>query len=333
MPYGSVLVVDDVESNIYVTKGMLMPYGLKIETASSGFEAIQKVKDGSVYDIILMDHMMPKMDGIETTRVLRSMDYKNYIIALTANALTGRAEMFLKNGFDGFISKPIDSRELNLFLNDFIRNKKPPEVIEEARLKQGEFEKNMMTAPQNSKTTEKETLLIRDMENAINVMESFLRKLPDISDSEMTLFVTTVHGIKSVLTNIGEKTLSNTAYKLEKAGDKRDIAFITEETESFLNTLRPLIKKFKLIKKETDASNISAEISAEDDTYLNNKLYEIKKYCEAFDKKKAKAALDDLRQKTWTKDVNTILDEIALNILHSAFKKAAQSIQDFLETT
>ncbi|MCL2264890.1 MAG: transporter substrate-binding domain-containing protein [Treponema sp.] len=335
MPYGSVLVVDDVESNIYVTKGMLMPYGLNIEAASSGFEVINKIKDGSSYDIIFMDHMMPKMDGIETTKILRSMGYTNTIIALTANALIGREEMFLKNGFDAFISKPVDSRELNLLLNDFIRNKKPPEVISEARKNQHEFErkiKNMVVNSKNKKTsTERETLLLHDIENAINVMGNIYKKLPDISDEELELYVTTVHGIKSVLINIGERELSDTALKLEKAGDNRDMKLITDETETFLNSLLPLIKKLKLIKDENEANNISAEISSDDDAYLRENLLKIKTFCEAFDKKAAKALLDELRQKTWTNDINSVLDEIALLILHSAFKKAAQTVQDFTE--
>jgi PAS domain S-box-containing protein len=71
MAYGSVLVVDDVESNLFVVKGLLSPYKLSVDTAESGFEAIDKIKDGKVYDIIFMDHMMPKMDGIETTKRIR----------------------------------------------------------------------------------------------------------------------------------------------------------------------------------------------------------------------------------------------------------------------
>ena len=127
MPDGRVLVVDDVASNLYVTKGLLTPYGLVIETASNGFEAVDKIKGGGIYDIVFMDHMMPGMNGIETTKNIRDLGYTRAIVALTANALAGQAEMFLQNGFDGFISKPIDSRELELMVNKFIRNRKPPE--------------------------------------------------------------------------------------------------------------------------------------------------------------------------------------------------------------
>ncbi|MCL2047805.1 MAG: ATP-binding protein [Defluviitaleaceae bacterium] len=120
MPHGSVLIVDDMESNIYVTMGMLEPYGLQIETAMSGYEAIEKVKEGKTYDIIFMDHMMPKMDGMETTSVLRELGYNSPVVALTANALVGQAQIFLDNGFDAYIAKPIDSRELDSVLMRFV---------------------------------------------------------------------------------------------------------------------------------------------------------------------------------------------------------------------
>jgi signal transduction histidine kinase/ActR/RegA family two-component response regulator len=124
MPYGSVLIVDDVGTNLYVAKGLLAPYELIIDIAESGYETIEKIKSGKVYDIVFMDHMMPEMDGVETTKNLREMGYSHPIVALTANAVMGQAEMFLSNGFDDFISKPIDIRELNAVLNKLIRDKR-----------------------------------------------------------------------------------------------------------------------------------------------------------------------------------------------------------------
>ena len=128
MPYGKVLIVDDIDINLYVAEEMLLPYELKIETVISGFAAIEKVENGGVYDIIFMDHMMPLMDGIETTQKLRLMGYDGAIVALTANALVGNDELFKQHGFDGFISKPVDVLELNAVLNEFIRDKYPEEA-------------------------------------------------------------------------------------------------------------------------------------------------------------------------------------------------------------
>ena len=123
MPYGKVLIVDDVRTNLYVAEVMLEPYHLNIETALSGFETIDKINSGHAYDIIFMDHMMPMMDGIETTQKLRGIGYDGPIIALTANALLGNDEMFRQHGFDGFISKPIDAGHLNATVNQFVRDR------------------------------------------------------------------------------------------------------------------------------------------------------------------------------------------------------------------
>ena len=120
LPNGKVLVVDDVDINLFIAEGMLEPYGLNIDLAYSGFEAIEKIEGGQEYDIIFMDHLMPEMDGLETTQKLRSLGYSGTIVALTANALVGNEELFVKSGFNDFISKPIDIQRLNVILNKFI---------------------------------------------------------------------------------------------------------------------------------------------------------------------------------------------------------------------
>jgi len=123
MPYGKVLIVDDMKSNLDVAVLLLTPYQLQIDIAESGFEAVNIIKSGREYDIIFMDHMMPDMDGMETTRKIRDLGYKKTIFALTANAVVGQQDNFLKNGFDGYISKPIDVRQLDDSLNKFIRDR------------------------------------------------------------------------------------------------------------------------------------------------------------------------------------------------------------------
>ena len=123
IPHGNVLVVDDVDTNLYVAEAMLESFGLSIELCENGQDAINKIRQGNAYDIIFMDHMMPGMDGIEVTKTLRNMGYSHPIVALTANALKGQAEMFIDNGFSGFMSKPMDIKLLNSYLVRFIKNK------------------------------------------------------------------------------------------------------------------------------------------------------------------------------------------------------------------
>jgi len=323
MPYGSVLVVDDVESNLYVIKGMLAPYGLKVEALSSGFDAIEKIKEGSVYDIIFMDHMMPKMDGIETVKIIRGMGYGHLIVALTANALVGRAQMFLQNGFDAFISKPIDSRELNHVLNEFIRNKKPQEIVEAARQQQKEIEKeNSLSSKRMENTSDIKKFFVHDAEKALNVLDGI--DLTNMDESETESYVVTIHGMKSALMNIGENELSAVALRLEKAGNDKNISILTNETPAFINELKSLIDKFKPAEE-----NIAVEVSADDLAYFSEKLQVIKTSCSAFDKSSAKAALNELRKRTWPGHMNAVLDEISVCLLHSSFKKAAALAEEF----
>ncbi|MCR5357978.1 MAG: response regulator, partial [Lachnospiraceae bacterium] len=107
----SALIVDDEPMNLVVASGLLREYKMFADTADSGMDAIRKYEDGD-YDVIFMDHMMPEMDGVEAMKRIRqvaSVNGKNpIIIALTANALSGAREMFMQEGFDGFIAKPID---------------------------------------------------------------------------------------------------------------------------------------------------------------------------------------------------------------------------------
>ncbi|MDR0272291.1 MAG: response regulator [Clostridiales bacterium] len=127
-PAADILVVDDNAFNLRVASGLLNLSKIEAATASSGKEAIEMVKKHD-YDIIFMDHMMPEMDGIEATATIRAFGGKYEsvpIIALTANAISGAKEMYLANGFNGFISKPINANELSELLNEFL----PPEKIE-----------------------------------------------------------------------------------------------------------------------------------------------------------------------------------------------------------
>jgi CheY-like chemotaxis protein/HPt (histidine-containing phosphotransfer) domain-containing protein len=135
MPQGRVLVVDDLMMNLDVAKGLMLPYGLTIDCVRSGREAIERIRaipddapSSCKYDAIFMDHMMPGMDGVEATRIIREEIGTEYarsvpVVALTANAVSGTRDMFLANGFNGFISKPIDIHQLDAVLNQWVNRK------------------------------------------------------------------------------------------------------------------------------------------------------------------------------------------------------------------
>jgi len=120
---GNVLVVDDIETNCLVAQGLIEPHGLSVETCDSGYETIRKIKQGRMYDIIFLDIMMPEFDGIKTMTTLREMGYTGTIIALTASALIGEAEKLIESGFDDFLSKPIQTKNLQVVLHKHVKDK------------------------------------------------------------------------------------------------------------------------------------------------------------------------------------------------------------------
>ncbi len=118
-----VLIVDDNLLNIKVAKRLLENYKFQVESVTSGKECVDKIKEEEKYDAIFMDHMMPEMDGIETLHVLKKLDGYTLppIIALTANAIAGMKEMYLNEGFDDYLAKPINTHELDRVVNRFFK--------------------------------------------------------------------------------------------------------------------------------------------------------------------------------------------------------------------
>jgi signal transduction histidine kinase/CheY-like chemotaxis protein/HPt (histidine-containing phosphotransfer) domain-containing protein len=330
MPYGSVLIVDDVETNLYVAEGLLAPYELKLETASSGFEAIEKIENGNVYDIIFMDHMMPKMDGIETAKIIRGLGYTAPIVALTANAITGQAEIFLSNGFDGFITKPIDIRQLNSSLNRFIRDKQKPEIIEKARKLKSE--KDIISNKENKVKTGSQLaeIITRDIEKSLSIIQT-IKLDNNIDETNLQTYIINVHSMKSVLANIGEINLSDTAKKLEMAGKERNFSALITGTPSFLNALHAIIKKYK-VKKAGNYGNTN-EIAGDLRSYLHENLLLIHNACADYDKKTIKSKLNDLREKAWPEHINSLLSSITEHLLHSDFDEIAPLIKEFEKST
>ncbi|MDR0472113.1 MAG: response regulator [Treponema sp.] len=324
MPYGKVLIVDDVETNLYVATGLMAPYGLSLETVTNGFDAISKIERGCIYDIIFMDHFMPKMDGIETTKKLREMGYTNPIIALTANALAGQAEVFMENGFDGFISKPIDLRQLNALLNKLIRDKHPPEEVEAARLQAAAIKKPVKENTPPSSDPKLKAVFARDAENALERLEAIHANEYRRSD-DIRQFVIAVHSMKSALANIGETELSAAAYKLEQSGRSENMPVIMAHTPAFLEALREVIEKSK--PKEDDGNTIQ-EAAYNDWAYLSEKLGAVHRACEEYDEMTANSILAELEQKNWPHSIKKHLDTIAKHLLHSDFDEAANAAKD-----
>jgi signal transduction histidine kinase/CheY-like chemotaxis protein len=316
MPYGRVLIVDDVEINLFVAEGLFAPYKLKVETALSGFKAIEKIQNaGEPYDIVFMDHMMPKMDGIETTKRLRSSGYNGIIVALTANALVGHEEFFLQNGFDGFISKPIDVKLMNSLLNKYIRDRYPEEAKKYAAASESLVLPGMVQS-------DKKLMQIfrRDAENAVTVLRGFA------DTNDIKLFTTTAHAMKSALANIGDSEGSVKAFALEKAGLSGNISSVFADIESFIELLEAYIRAC-----EPGDSTAADDSAVEEDTaFLSAQLALIKTACGDYDADAAYAALNELKSKQWKSHTLAAIEEIhEMLYLSSDFEKAAEMAEKF----
>jgi len=317
MPYGKVLIVDDVESNLYVAKGLMLPYGLSIDVASSGFEAITKIKDGKIYDIVFMDHMMPKLDGIHTTKIMRDLGYKYPIIALTANAVTGQSKFFLESGFDEFISKPIDIRQLNSILNKFIRNKQTPEVIAEARGQRREMEELAFQSKISEIDPALQAVFLLDVKKSLPVIEKTFKNIDNASEEDLHLFTVSVHAIKSALANIGETVVSKLALTLEKAGEEQNKDLIKAQAKSLIDSLLSIKANIKLKQKGSDSTSKVDQ----DPDFLHKQLQIICKACKDYDERPVNAALEALKKLSWKKETKELIDKIEEQMLYGDFEE------------
>jgi len=259
MSYATVLIVDDVVSNLDVARGMLKPYKIGVECVTSGKEAINRVLDGKIhYDAIFMDHMMPGMDGIQTTRIIREEINNEYaknvpIIALTANALLGNDALFLENGFQAYLSKPIDIIRLDQILNQWVRDKKKEKELKETvqdtkpdnAVKTGSQKKYVIPGINTAEALER---FDDDDEVYFQVLKSFITYNPKQLETLKTAgddheaYRLAAHSMKGSSRNIGAEELGNRAEMLEKAATHEDWDYINAVNADFIKSAEKIIE-------------------------------------------------------------------------------------------
>jgi CheY-like chemotaxis protein/HPt (histidine-containing phosphotransfer) domain-containing protein len=332
IPYGSVLIVDDLDENLFVAKGLMKPYGLSIETMLSGYECVDKINEGFEYDIIFMDHMMPGMDGIETTNKIREMGYTKPIVALTANAVVGQKESFLENGFDDFISKPIDIQQLNNILNQLIRNKMPVELVEKARSEVQNKAKQTVTSDAGQAADLVSLLKQIDglnVDYALKAMSGFedvymdtvkltVRLLPvriETMDSfiinDVKIFTNEVHGLKSALRNIGASALGEAAASLERAALDKDMQYCNEAYPAFRKGLVELTDKLNGALLQHKATEIK---EAADIKSLIAIINDAKTATEGYDRDGALSIIKPHTEYTYGAETDDLLYEIVCTL-------------------
>lgn len=246
------LVVDDEPMNLTVANGVFRRYGMIVTTALSGSEAIALCKEKE-FDIIFMDHMMPVMDGIETMKCIRADKRDIVIVALTANAVSSAKEMFIKAGFDGFVSKPIELIELERVLKRVL----PDSLVTVGKQ---EIKKDDEPIDENSRFTELSELGIdvkkgmrfcqNDAEFYKTVLSQFASDAPvKVSgmkkyyrEKDFKEYTILVHGLKGIAKTIGAVHLSEIALNLENASKEKEEDTINKYHDDMIEKYEALSK-------------------------------------------------------------------------------------------
>jgi CheY-like chemotaxis protein/anti-sigma regulatory factor (Ser/Thr protein kinase) len=251
IPYANVLVVDDVQSNLDIMRGMLKPYGLKVDCVNSGYKAIELVREAKVrYNAIFLDHMMPELDGVETAHVIRNEIGTEYaknvpIIMLTANALIGNEEMFLKQGFQAFLSKPIDVTRLYAVINTWVRDKKLEErlglTVAESAREDAASEKEIPAVSINGVDLQQAMSQFGTFDTYIEALDSYRVNTPPLLETlhnpnaeTLVDFAITVHGIKGASYGICAAQIGKDAEALENAARAGELDFACGQVEPFI---------------------------------------------------------------------------------------------------
>ncbi|MFP3090349.1 ATP-binding protein [Treponema sp. TIM-1] len=247
IPYAKVLVVDDVAVNLDLARGIMKPYGMTVDCVTGGQAAVDLIRKGEPrYDAVFMDHMMPGMDGIEAVRIIRNEIDSDYartipIIALTANAIIGNDELFLNNGFQDFLTKPIDIMKMDESINRWVRDKK---MEKELGLDKESRHLAAMIRANPVEGLDVEKGLARfggDGKCYLDCLRSYVTHTPSLLSAIGTGgsredYAITVHGIKGSSYGIAAEIIGQRAEKLEHAAKAGDMAFIEAENEDFINS-------------------------------------------------------------------------------------------------
>ncbi len=246
-PETNVLVVDDNLMNIRVLEGLLQPYKIKVAIATSGAEALEKI-EGMGYDAVFMDHMMPEMDGIETLQRIRQKQGNYFrklpVVAVTANAVGGMREVFLNEGFQDFIAKPIEVSVLERVLKRILPQEKLHSVSKhtEASVTEEEPPEGQDSSPRytdlppESFNEEMGIKYCGSLDNYIEILqlssiqgqEERERIEEFYKERDWKNYGTLVHALKSTMISIGVEKLSAMAKELELAAKRGDEEYVLE---------------------------------------------------------------------------------------------------------
>jgi len=332
-PGVSALVVDDEAMNLMVAEGIFKDYGMKVKTVFSGFEAI-KACENEHFDIIFLDHMMPEMDGIETLKHLRNLQKSkgelSAMVALTANAVSGAKEMFLSEGFDGFVAKPIEYSELERVLRKVLPRSSVDyiegdiifdENTESSVISGKEADPFEAMRSKGINTADGIRYCRNDKEFYMDILKSFVSDSASKQDGIITAlengdiesYRIQVHALKSTSKMIGAASLSDFARQMEEAAKKKDVPYIQSHQDDLMNMYDNVLD---IITASIGFKSDSAKkelLDIERDELLS-KLTELKATISTYEQERADSIIEEL---SGYRLGDTVLSEALSNIRSS----------------
>lgn len=252
-----VLIIDDSIVTLKIEENLMKSYGMDVTTAISGKECIAMLNTNK-YDLIFMDHLMPEMDGIETTNKIRKMKddyYKDVIIiALSASITPNMYSVYIKNGFNDFLEKPINTLKLNNILRTYLPRKYIVET-KSTEYKKAEFGQILIKDVDTKKAIQNcggnidnylSLLLV-----AYNDGKKKIKLITDLAvKRDIINYTIEVHALKTVANLIGHNKLAKLSKRHEIAGINNDLTFISENVDFLINSYDELLNNIKLILPE-----------------------------------------------------------------------------------
>ncbi|MCR4587027.1 MAG: response regulator [Lachnospiraceae bacterium] len=352
-PEARILVVDDTETNHLVVKGLLKQTLIQIDTAISGYEMLDLIKVNH-YDIILLDHRMPGMDGIETLAKMRELpnhlNQKTPVIALTANALSGAREMYAEAGFMDYMAKPVDGIRLEKLLAEYLPREKvylpdderyvKQEVNPEDEGMQGQgFSSHILRVIFEAWGLDMDAAFgnCGDEATLLQVLGHFHRTIDDkaaliehyLADSNFRDYTIQVHGLKSSSRLFGAKELSNMAAELEKAGNEGNVSFIRATTPDFLS----LYRSYKTLLAPFDAEELDSgkELPLLERDRLQEAYQAMYEYAEVYDYNGADEVIRLLKKYSIPEDQQKIYQDIKRLLLSVNREELLETLQKAIE--
>ena len=327
-----ILVVDDNEANLKVAQGLMGKYKLQIVTCSSGKETIELLSNDRNFDILFIDHMMPEMDGVELTGIIRGMEDEFFktvpIVALTANAIKGVSEMFLANGFSDYMTKPIDIGVLAKVLNRWIPDSKKKDVDnqdndkvalqkDEQSIFAASFSaiKSMNINKALNLCGGDEGILTSVISVYIKSYKQIIKRIEESYNSEdLSSYGIEVHGVKSSSRSLGNDELGEIAYALEIKAKEGNLQFVKDNNEEFVKMYSKFVEDLKNVMERISPDKNQEEKISITPTVAKEMLIECADALDSFETKKSSEIIAELLKADFEDDISDKVKEAADSI-------------------